>query len=77
MGPKSHSPKIVINEELCKGCGICISLCPLKNLGKSRELTSRGIYLPVEINEDKCTGCRICEHYCPDLAIYIVKEAEK
>lgn len=77
MDPKPLSPKIVIDEELCKGCGICISLCPLKNLGRSDKLSSRGIFLPVEVNKDKCKGCRICEYYCPDLAIYVVKEAKK
>jgi len=71
---KSASPRIVISEELCKGCGICIALCPMKVLDRSDKLSSRGVYPPVSVNGNKCTACRICQHYCPDLAIYIVTE---
>jgi 2-oxoglutarate ferredoxin oxidoreductase subunit delta len=63
--------KIHINENLCKGCGICIRLCPNKVLNRSEELSSSGIYLPIALYEDKCTGCRICEDHCPDMAIFI------
>lgn len=64
--------KIIIDKERCKGCGICISLCPLKVLIKSGEFSSQGYNLPSPINEDKCNGCRICEYYCPDFAIFII-----
>jgi len=74
LDPKSTSPKIVISEELCKGCGICIALCPMKVLGRGDKLSSRGVYPPVPVNGNKCTSCRICQYYCPDLAIYIVTE---
>jgi 2-oxoglutarate ferredoxin oxidoreductase subunit delta len=63
--------RIYINEDLCKGCGICIRLCPIKVLNRSEELSSSGIYLPIPSYEDKCTGCRICEEHCPDMAIFI------
>ncbi|MEM3641065.1 MAG: 4Fe-4S binding protein [Candidatus Bathyarchaeia archaeon] len=63
---------IIINEELCKGCSICIKLCPMKVLDRSNDLSPKGVYLPVVIQEDKCTGCRICEEHCPDMAIFIV-----
>lgn len=68
---KNKSIKILVSEELCKGCGICISLCPLKVLSTSDKLSPHGIYLPIPTNINKCTGCRICEYYCPDLAIFI------
>jgi 2-oxoglutarate ferredoxin oxidoreductase subunit delta len=73
---KKKSIKILVSEELCKGCGICISLCPLKVLSKSVELSPHGVYVPIPTNINKCTSCRICEYYCPDLAIHIIKEAE-
>ncbi|MEM3703056.1 MAG: 4Fe-4S binding protein [Candidatus Bathyarchaeia archaeon] len=62
---------IYINEELCKGCGICIKLCPNKVLERSEELSPRGVYLPIPVHRDKCTGCRICEEHCPDIALFI------
>jgi len=76
LEPMSTLPRIMISEELCKGCGICIALCPLKVLGRSDKLSSRGVYPPVPVNGNKCTGCRICQYYCPDLAIYIVAEGK-
>ena len=76
LDPKRMLPRIVISEELCKGCGICIALCPLRVLGRSDNLSSRGVYPPVPVNGNKCTGCRICQYYCPDLAIYIVTEGK-
>ncbi len=65
--------KIIIDEKRCKGCGICISLCPLKVLIKGKNFSSQDYNLPSPINEDKCSGCRICEYYCPDFAIYIIE----
>lgn len=66
--------RIHINEDLCKGCGICISLCPNKVISKSEELSSRGVFLPVITSGDKCTACCVCEEHCPDLAIFIETE---
>jgi 2-oxoglutarate ferredoxin oxidoreductase subunit delta len=73
---KNKSIEIVIDEEKCKGCGICVALCPLKVLVKSDKISPQGFNLPSPINRDKCSGCRICEYYCPDFAIYII-EGEK
>ncbi|MCS7125019.1 MAG: 4Fe-4S binding protein [Candidatus Bathyarchaeota archaeon] len=70
--------RIHINEDLCKGCGICISLCPNKVFAKSEEISSKGVFLPVIIHGDKCIACRICEEHCPDLAIFIeAQDVEK
>lgn len=68
---------IHVNGDLCKGCGICIRLCPMKVFSKSNKLSERGIYPPISINKDKCTGCRICEEHCPEMAIFIEKEKEE
>jgi 2-oxoglutarate ferredoxin oxidoreductase subunit delta len=59
---------IVINREWCKGCGICIALCPKKVL----ELD--GSDKAVAIRPDDCICCRMCELRCPDLAIEVLTE---
>jgi 2-oxoglutarate ferredoxin oxidoreductase subunit delta len=65
---------IEINEELCKGCDICIDFCPLEVLAVSATINRRGYYPPQVVNEEKCIGCRLCELVCPEFAITICNE---
>ncbi len=63
---------IAVDEKLCKGCGICVEICPRKALvmnGISRET---GYPNPRLVGE--CVGCRLCMWFCPDQAI-VVKQA--
>lgn len=66
--------KITIDAERCKGCGLCVRLCP-KNivaLSKTR-LNSKG-YHPAEITDiEACIACASCARTCPDTAIEIEK----
>ncbi len=64
-------PKIIIDVDCCKSCGICVELCPMKILRISNNVNKYGYRYVEVIDESKCTGCRICERYCPDFAIYI------
>ena len=41
---------IEIDEDLCKGCDICISFCPLKVLETSDKINRKGYYVPVAAN---------------------------
>ncbi|NLF95664.1 MAG: 4Fe-4S binding protein [Candidatus Riflebacteria bacterium] len=66
--------KWVINENLCKGCGICISRCPLKILAFADHLSAKGVHPAAITDEAKCTSCAICARSCPDVAIEIFKE---
>lgn len=65
---------IEIDEDLCKGCEICVDFCPLKVFGISDEINVRGYYPPVSVNEDVCVGCRLCELMCPEFSITIINE---
>ncbi|CAB3287326.1 putative 2-oxoglutarate oxidoreductase, delta subunit [Methanocaldococcus lauensis] len=62
---------IKINEDFCKGCEICIVVCPKKVYEKSKKLNKRGVYPPIPVNADKCTLCNLCILQCPDQAISI------
>ncbi len=65
--------KIVINEEECKGCGLCIIVCPKNLITMSKRLNSKG-YRPVEPEKKKeCTACGLCYLICPDVAIEVWK----
>ena len=56
---------IEINEQWCKGCGICVEFCPKKVLAMNR----RG--KPEVIDLESCTKCQLCDLRCPDFAITV------
>lgn len=59
---------IIIDRQICKGCGICVINCTSKALALSREVNGKG-YNYVYIANDNCTGCTNCAVVCPDSAI--------
>jgi 2-oxoglutarate ferredoxin oxidoreductase subunit delta len=65
--------KIVINQEACKGCELCISFCPLKLISLSDKINASG-YIPARY-EDKgeCTACASCALVCPEVAIEVYR----
>lgn len=68
---------VIFNRELCKGCGLCIEVCPKKILEISDDLNSKG-FKPAQKREDgECIGCAFCATICPDVAIKVVKEDGK
>ena len=73
MSREKEKIEIYIDEDLCKGCDICIELCRPDVFIKSEKINSRGYYVPVPASVNKCTGCMICELVCPELAVIIKK----
>jgi len=63
--------KIIINEELCKGCDICVELCPTNVFELSEQINTKGYYVPKPILIENCTGCKICDLICPEMAILL------
>ena len=64
--------KIKLNTKRCKGCYLCVSVCPVKALSQSGELGEQG-YETVKVDEEKCITCGSCYRMCPDYAIEILK----
>jgi len=52
-----------VDNELCSGCGICVTACPFEALSLNRE---RRI---VEAAEALCEGCGTCVASCPSSAL--------
>ena len=69
-------PEINVNKKLCKGCKICVDMCPMKALEISNELASSGNFTASAKKINKCIGakCRLCELVCPDFAIEVKVE---
>jgi 2-oxoglutarate ferredoxin oxidoreductase subunit delta len=61
---------VLINKKWCKGCGLCIGICPKKVLELDDRVKCEAV------RTDDCIGCRQCENVCPDFAV-TVKEREE
>ena len=63
------------NEDRCKGCELCVSVCP-KGLIKISEsaVNSKGYHPACVENTDGCIACANCALICPDGAISVWKE---
>lgn len=66
-----ESPDVEIALEIdaawCKGCDICVKLCPERCLALDERHVA---YLK---RPTACTGCHVCEWLCPDFAISVKK----
>ena len=65
--------KIVIDMERCKGCGLCITVCPTKNIETPRESNKSG-YFPAQPRNIGCTACTRCAIVCPEAIIEVYTE---
>ncbi|MBQ2870155.1 ferredoxin family protein [bacterium] len=61
--------RVVIDSEKCKGCLLCVEVCPRNVLKKSETYNSKGIYPVYAENKNNCIGCALCAKRCPDMAI--------
>ncbi len=57
--------RVDINAAWCKGCDICVKLCPERCLGLGPEQVA------ILKDPNACTGCHVCEWLCPDFAISV------
>ena len=60
-----------IDAERCKGCELCIAVCPRHVLEMSNAFNASGVHYPQTNPRQKCIGCRLCAVICPDAAIEI------
>ncbi|MDR1721478.1 MAG: ferredoxin family protein [Methanobrevibacter sp.] len=65
---------IKINPELCKGCYLCVEICPKSVYALSQIANKKGIYIPAPLNVENCIACHLCELSCPDQAILVEDE---
>lgn len=64
--------KMTVNENICKGCGVCVLACPKKIISLAKERINVKGYHPAQVLEmEKCIGCAMCATMCPDVAIKV------
>lgn len=64
---------VIFNEDLCKGCGLCVTACPKHIVALKEELNVKGYHPAGVINKEECIGCAFCATMCPDCVITVEK----
>ncbi|SHO47550.1 4Fe-4S dicluster domain-containing protein [Desulfopila aestuarii] len=63
-------PHIAVDR--CKGCGLCVSVCPQSVLAISDGAVNVKGYQPAIVAEpERCIGCTSCALICPDVVISV------
>ena len=65
---------VTVNEELCKGCGLCVDACPKKIMKLDvSHINPKGYHTAQCAAMEECIGCAFCATMCPDVAIVVEK----
>ena len=63
----------IIDSERCKGCGLCVTVCPKKVLEISEQANTKGYFPAFQARPQDCIACTACCLMCTDVAITIEK----
>ena len=70
--------RVTFREDRCKGCELCVSVCPKKIIHIAEDRLNAKGFKPAEVTEqEKCIACAFCATVCPDLVIEVEKDIEK
>ena len=66
--------KLTFKTDNCKGCGLCVDVCPKQVLALAEEqINKKGHHPVVAENPEACIGCAFCATMCPDCIIKVEK----
>ena len=66
---------IVVNEERCKGCSLCVVACPKDVIALTdRKVNVNGYPFAITARPDECIGCTACGIVCPDGCITVYRK---
>ncbi|MDR0883977.1 MAG: 4Fe-4S binding protein [Oscillospiraceae bacterium] len=65
-------PRVIIDENICKGCSLCVTACPKDIVALNTDkLNAKGYHTALVFDPEKCIGCAMCAIICPDCAITV------
>lgn len=63
---------VKFDKERCKGCELCVSVCPVKIIQiEKTKMNTKGYHAAGVQEIDRCIGCGNCATICPDGAISV------
>lgn len=66
--------KVIIDTDRCKGCGLCVRVCPKKIMELSKTVINAKGYYPASVTDmEQCIGCASCARTCPDVVLEVEK----
>ena len=69
---------VTINENLCKGCGLCARACPKQIIELSKEkINAKGYHPATVVRPEECIACASCAKTCPDAVIRVEREVKE
>ena len=69
--------KYEVDTERCKGCGLCVAVCPKQVLEISNDVNVKGYFPVCRERPEDCVLCATCCRMCPDVAISITESEEE
>ena len=68
--------QVTIDQEACKGCGLCVAVCARQVLHLSSALNQAGYHPAQAVLGDASPGCNACGRcalICPDVCINVYR----
>jgi 2-oxoglutarate ferredoxin oxidoreductase subunit delta len=63
---------LLIAIDRCKGCELCLHVCPKHCLALDVTVVNRLGYHPVRLTDaGACTSCALCARVCPDVVFTV------
>ena len=70
--------RVAINVDRCKGCGLCVHVCPPHILEMSLDSFNAKGYHPVTVvSPENCLGCGSCAMICPDVVFTVFRSVNR
>lgn len=64
---------VKVDEEMCKGCNLCVVACPTNVLALNNSVNAKGYNYSYMANPEACIGCASCAEVCPDACITVYR----
>ena len=67
--------RVTIASDRCRGCGLCVSVCPKKILTTEGGTLNAQGYHPARVTDmTKCLACAMCAVMCPHVVIRVERD---